>query len=318
MASYRVGSAGPDVARIQKRLQALGFYRGPLDGLYGGGTDAAVRAFQQSEGLSTDGIVGPETWKALFARGAPAAPALLDQSLDVRCLALTGSFETGSPVPECFAGLSGDFDGQGLSFGALQWNLGQGSLQPLLEEMARTQPDAFAEVFNTNAPVLQAVLRADRDEQLDWARSIQDPIRHQLDEPWRGQFKSLGRREEFQRIEQKGAASMYREALAWRKEYGLKSPRATALLFDIRVQNGSIRDHTKAQIARDFAALPAGLSPQGREVACLRIVANRRAEAAKPEWVEDVRRRKLTIAEGEGTVHGRHYDLEEEYGIGLR
>ena len=35
------------------------------------------------------------------------------------------------------AGLSGDFDGQGLSFGVLQWNLGQGSLQPLLADSGR-------------------------------------------------------------------------------------------------------------------------------------------------------------------------------------
>jgi hypothetical protein len=34
--------------------------------------------------------------------------------------------------------------------------------------------------------------------------------------------------------------------------------------------------------------------------------------------VEDVRTRKLTIANGEGTVHGRHYHLDEQYGIGLK
>lgn len=53
------------------------------------------------------------------------------------------------------------------------------------------------------------------------------------------------------------------------------------------------------------------------EVARLRIIANRRAEAANRKWVEDVRARKLTIANGEGTVHGRFYDLQEQYGIGL-
>jgi hypothetical protein len=46
-----------------------------------------------------------------------------------RSLALTGSFETGKLPPDCFSALAGDFDGQGLSFGALQWNIEQGSLQ---------------------------------------------------------------------------------------------------------------------------------------------------------------------------------------------
>lgn len=49
----------------------------------------------------------------------------------------------------------------------------------------------------------------------------------------------------------------------------------------------------------------------------MRIVANRRADAASARWVEDVRRRKLTIANGAGMVHGRRYDLADDYGIGL-
>ena len=49
----------------------------------------------------------------------------------------------------------------------------------------------------------------------------------------------------------------------------------------------------------------------------MRIVANRRAEAANPAWVEDVRARKLCIANGYGVVHGIPYDLEGQFGIGL-
>ena len=49
----------------------------------------------------------------------------------------------------------------------------------------------------------------------------------------------------------------------------------------------------------------------------MKIVANRRAEAANPRWVEDVRTRKLCIAKGEGIVHGVRYNLEEQFGIAL-
>jgi hypothetical protein len=55
---------------------------------------------------------------------------LLQQPLLKRCLALTGALETGKSAPECFSGLAGDFDGMGLSFGALQWNLYRKTLQP--------------------------------------------------------------------------------------------------------------------------------------------------------------------------------------------
>ncbi len=52
---------------IQRRLKALGFDPGPLDGIRGRLTIAAVRAFQRADGLVVDGIAGPKTQAALFA-----------------------------------------------------------------------------------------------------------------------------------------------------------------------------------------------------------------------------------------------------------
>jgi len=39
---------------------------GPVDGVFGPKTEAAVKAFQTDQGLVVDGIVGRNTWKALF------------------------------------------------------------------------------------------------------------------------------------------------------------------------------------------------------------------------------------------------------------
>jgi len=312
----RVGSRGAEVVRLQQRLHKLGFYRGPLDGLFGGGTDSAVRAFQKSAGLDADGIVGPKTWKALMGTGVVPAPDLLSRPLDHRCMALTGAFETGTSPPECFCCLSGDFDEQGISFGVLQWNLGQGSLQPLLLELDRKHSEAVDEVFHENARVLREMLRSERREQLDWSRTIQDPRKH-LFEPWRGQFKTLGRLEEFQDIEVAAARGLFAQARALCSEFAVSSRRALALMFDIKVQNGSIQPLVKAQIESDFARLPGSLQGAELEVARLRIVANRRAEASNPRWIEDVRRRKLTIANGKGVVHGMPFDLERQFGIDL-
>lgn len=61
---------------IQQQLSARGYTAGPIDGIWGRQTVAAVRAFQAKNGLTADGVVGPLTLAALF-QGAPAAAAAL-------------------------------------------------------------------------------------------------------------------------------------------------------------------------------------------------------------------------------------------------
>lgn len=65
-----------NITEIQRQLAALGYDPGPIDGIRGPRTIAAVRAFQAARGLVVDGIVGPQTRAALnAAQSAPAAPA---------------------------------------------------------------------------------------------------------------------------------------------------------------------------------------------------------------------------------------------------
>lgn len=62
-----LGSKGEAVTRLQTKLQQLGYYNGALDGQYGSLTAAAVSKFQQSKGLSTDGVAGSLTLAKLAA-----------------------------------------------------------------------------------------------------------------------------------------------------------------------------------------------------------------------------------------------------------
>ena len=62
---YKKGSRGDVVSEIQTRLKNWGYYSGAVDGLYGSRTEAAVRWFQQKNGLSVDGQVGNQTLAAL-------------------------------------------------------------------------------------------------------------------------------------------------------------------------------------------------------------------------------------------------------------
>lgn len=54
-----------ETKKIQTALQRAGFSPGPIDGIFGAKTLQAVKAFQRSQGLAVDGIVGSMTWKKL-------------------------------------------------------------------------------------------------------------------------------------------------------------------------------------------------------------------------------------------------------------
>lgn len=70
MRLYHHGDRGEPVLDVQNRLSALGFDLGPDSaGIFDGGTEAAVSLFQQHRGLPVDGVVGPDTWRALVDAG---------------------------------------------------------------------------------------------------------------------------------------------------------------------------------------------------------------------------------------------------------
>ena len=71
-AGYGKAEGAPQVRTLQGALRRLGWQPGPVDGLYGPRTEAAVTRFQSATRVATDGIVGPQTRKALTqARSEP-------------------------------------------------------------------------------------------------------------------------------------------------------------------------------------------------------------------------------------------------------
>ena len=74
-AGYRLGDRlvylrspmlrGDDVHALQRGLGALGFDAGRVDGIFGPQTESALRQFQRNQGLTTDGVCGPEVCAAL-------------------------------------------------------------------------------------------------------------------------------------------------------------------------------------------------------------------------------------------------------------
>ncbi len=78
MRLYHIGDRGEPVRDVQDRLTALDHSTLPDEpGVFGQGTFNAVSDFQSRRGLPADGIVGPETWRALVDAGYKLGDRLL-------------------------------------------------------------------------------------------------------------------------------------------------------------------------------------------------------------------------------------------------
>ena len=64
-AVLKIGSSGTQVRTLQTKLNNWGYDAGTVDGIFGSKTQAAVKRFQQKNGLVADGIVGSKTAAAL-------------------------------------------------------------------------------------------------------------------------------------------------------------------------------------------------------------------------------------------------------------
>lgn len=76
------GSRGPAVVKLQEKLNELGFNVGDADGNFGPATESALIDFQNSKGLTADGIAGPDTLDALSLDLTPAGDGHSDFSID--------------------------------------------------------------------------------------------------------------------------------------------------------------------------------------------------------------------------------------------
>ncbi len=85
LALSKRGSQGSEVRQIQQKLIRWGYLTGSADGIYGSKTEAAVKRFQQSNGLTPDGIAGSAT---LSKMGISSQSTSTTSNNNIRLLAM--------------------------------------------------------------------------------------------------------------------------------------------------------------------------------------------------------------------------------------
>ncbi len=83
----KYGSRGNEVTQIQTKLKRWGYYNGNIDGIYGTQTLNAVKHFQRKNGLTVDGIAGPNTLKAMGINSSSNSGSTTSNSSDLNLLA---------------------------------------------------------------------------------------------------------------------------------------------------------------------------------------------------------------------------------------
>lgn len=91
------GSRGTSVRSLQQRLRTLGYYQGEINGVFNADTKEAVMRFQQAQGLTVDGVVGPRTF-AQLGNAQPATPRTAPSPPNEPTMTYLGLGSQGTPV----------------------------------------------------------------------------------------------------------------------------------------------------------------------------------------------------------------------------
>lgn len=84
--------------QVQQALTQAGFFTGKIDGIIGKKTRAAIRAFQEANGLKVDGRCGPLTWEKLKTYASEAVPESSDLTVSETNDTLVEEIEQSNPT----------------------------------------------------------------------------------------------------------------------------------------------------------------------------------------------------------------------------
>jgi hypothetical protein len=258
-------------------------------------------------------------------------------------LNITGSFEGKSG----WKNLAGNFDGQGISLGIMQQNLGQGTLQPLLVEMFTSYFDVLSNQFsssqiqsldqmlkdwqfikfkkssqevlfpeNSNSNPLEENYKSEvsqsgvnqNKESVKWAQRTALDSKGQILSSWSRPLQNMAESSSYRSLQIQASLGYFERAQQYFVAFEFTQLRHLLLMYDFVIQNGSIgENHLK--IYEAWLNQNPTANEEARAFALLEV----RLTTVKDQYKEDVRARKSTIIRGTGIVHKQNRNLPQEF-----
>ncbi len=268
----------PEHAEEQKRIEKL---------VWWDAVKAKLTDFPASDvfHIHPIGLVGN------FSAGTTCIP--LEKAKEL-ALTITSGFEGATAMN--YGAVADNGDGQGMSFGVIQWAAAQGGLGPLLERMRATDQASFEACFDSSAnyPVLESAISSGNQQALvNWAVGQQA---NNLN--WKKPFRKLGEVQKFQRIQVNEATSSYHaKAMSCVEFLRSLSPDLMnevelvtyCVFYDLAVQQGSLKKaahQIQNRIATDQPAT---------QYALVKLAVEERARTANHSSVADCFSRRIGI-----------------------
>lgn len=215
---------------------------------------------------------------------------ILKPSVRQKAIKITTTFEGTS-----YDTFTGNFDGQLMSVGLLQWNFGQGTLQPLLLKMYDKHKEIFCSIFG---PFADGFVSSMRMHTISKYYSMNMSRNNTLHSNFHNMFKLLCATKEFQAIQDEAVEPYIQKAVAMCRQFGLFTDRAFCLFFDIAVQNGSVRNVGNVRFESNFT-----------DMQKLQQIVGAVVSQTNKRWQDDVMARKSCILRSYGVVHGAHINF---------
>lgn len=196
----------------------------------------------------------------------------------------------------------------GLSFGIIQFNLGKGTLQPILKDYIKKYESEFKDIFGSSKAktLKEVVFDYTKSQQVKWGDSITVSRKTgEVRTEWRDPFKKMGSKQNNRNLQVLYAKDYFDRAESFAEKFGIISTQGLAFLFDHAVQSWSFnKSHSTIEEQIDE------LDRAHKKQEGVRLPDEDRLSVLL-DYIDsgDESDRRRAIKNGSGYVHGKQYNI---------